>query len=207
MKLNTKDQNVWFTSDTHFGHENIIKYCNRPFSNVHEMNESIISRWNEKVNNNDVIYHLGDFAFGDGSKRPDLILKRLNGKKILISGNHDSKRTLEAGWDGVFQLLEIAVNGQVITLCHYSMNVWHHSYRGNWHLYGHSHGGLVEGSSLSCDVGVDVWNLYPVSFDQLKLKMDYKKELIKGTTSLEVSSNHISSNRVEICNLNSRFYK
>ncbi len=80
---------IFYISDTHFGHENIIKYCNRPFQNVEEMNERIINNWNSVVGKDDIIYHLGDFAFKN-SKITDLV-KRLNGTIYLIKGNHDSK--------------------------------------------------------------------------------------------------------------------
>ena len=66
-------KHVWVTSDTHFNHANIIKYCNRPFSSVEEMNETIIANWNKVVSEDDMVYHLGDFALGDKSLIPDFI--------------------------------------------------------------------------------------------------------------------------------------
>jgi len=79
--------NIFFTSDTHFGHKNILKYCNRPFVNVEEMDEVMIERWNGRIGKNDSVYHLGDFSF---SSNPKTYFERLNGKKILIIGNHDN---------------------------------------------------------------------------------------------------------------------
>ena len=79
---------VFFTSDTHFGHKNIIRYCNRPFNNVEEMDEYMIRVWNEEVNHDDIIFHLGDFSFYNTSKSKE-IYDRLNGHKIIIRGNHD----------------------------------------------------------------------------------------------------------------------
>jgi calcineurin-like phosphoesterase family protein len=79
---------VWFTSDTHFGHRNILEYEKegRPFSDVEEMNETLISNWNETVSPKDIVWHLGDFAFG----RVNIELaSRLHGKKRLVMGNHD----------------------------------------------------------------------------------------------------------------------
>jgi calcineurin-like phosphoesterase family protein len=77
---------IWFTSDTHFGHENIIGYCGRPFSCAAEMDETLVERWNAVVKPSDHVYHLGDVAM----RRPQLqIVKRLNGHKRLIFGNHD----------------------------------------------------------------------------------------------------------------------
>lgn len=79
---------TWFTSDTHFGHKNILEYEKetRPFSSVEEMNEKIIDNWNKTVNSLDIIYHLGDFVFGRNNIS---IAERLNGRKRLILGNHD----------------------------------------------------------------------------------------------------------------------
>ena len=80
---------VFIISDTHFGHASIIKYCNRPFSSVEEMDETMIKRWNETVSNNDIIIHLGDVGLSNKEYITNII-KRLNGKKILIMGNHDN---------------------------------------------------------------------------------------------------------------------
>lgn len=80
---------VFIIADNHFADENIIRYCNRPFASAKEMDEVIIKNWNETVSNNDVVIHLGDFALGSREYCAD-ICKRLNGKKILIKGNHDT---------------------------------------------------------------------------------------------------------------------
>ena len=79
---------IFFTSDHHFGHKNIIKFCNRPFESIDEMNEELISRWNAKVGPNDEVYHLGDFALCTTNEFTDII-GRLNGIIYLIGGNHD----------------------------------------------------------------------------------------------------------------------
>ena len=79
---------IFVTADTHFNHENIIKYCDRPFKNVKEMNEAIIKNWNDTVREDDIVYHLGDFGFGTKEELQE-IFNRLNGKKYLIMGNHD----------------------------------------------------------------------------------------------------------------------
>ena len=81
---------IYFISDTHFHHSNIIRYCNRPFKDVNEMNETIINNWNTIVTNDDTIYHLGDFCLS-GDDEIKNIFNRLNGSKILIRGNHDRK--------------------------------------------------------------------------------------------------------------------
>lgn len=76
-------------SDTHFNHENIIKYCNRPFKSVDEMNRAMIKNWNETVSNKDIVIHLGDVALGS-KEEAKKIIQQLNGRKILIKGNHDN---------------------------------------------------------------------------------------------------------------------
>ena len=76
-------------SDTHFGHENIIKYCNRPFPSIEEMDKALIKNWNETISNSDTVIHLGDVGFGSKEYIKDII-SQLNGKKILIKGNHDN---------------------------------------------------------------------------------------------------------------------
>jgi len=153
--------NTWFTSDTHFGHANIVRYCNRPFANVREMDEALISNWNECVKPKDTIYHLGDFAFrGD----PSPIFRRLNGEKFLLLGNHDVRKVVNKLFGWVKSTYKLRYNNQRIWLSHYAHLRWPNSHHGSFHLYGHSHGQL-EGMGRSMDVGVDVWNYRPVHID------------------------------------------
>lgn len=92
----------WFIADNHFYHANVIKYDNRPFKDVEEMNVYMISQWNKVVKPEDEVYHLGDFAFGSIEKQK-AILDQLNGHKTLILGNHDKKTAAcyKIGWDVV----------------------------------------------------------------------------------------------------------
>lgn len=164
---------IWFTSDTHFGHARIIELAPRPFSSVDEMDEIMIENWNKLVKPQDFIYHLGDFAFADHTP----YLDRLNGKKTLILGNHDhSNRVKKAkGWDEIVTLKEMYLPcSTFVVLCHYSMRVWNRSHHGTIHLYGHSHGTLP-GDSQSCDVGVDCWELKPVALEQIKERLAKSK--------------------------------
>lgn len=162
---------VWFTSDTHFNHRNIIQYSNRPYRTIEDMNEGLIESWNARVKPNDEIYHLGDFALGK-SDTIEPLLKRLNGCKYLIVGNHDGAATTRAqGWNRVRHYDEIRIGGQLIVLCHYAMRVWCKSHRGSWHLYGHSHGSLPDIGGKTIDVGVDVQNYEPISFDEVRCIM------------------------------------
>lgn len=82
-------RNIWVVSDTHFGHENIIKYCDRPFNNANEMNEVLIQNWNSVVDDQDIVYHLGDVGMGQKAADLNELLKRLKGRKRLLLGNHD----------------------------------------------------------------------------------------------------------------------
>ena len=82
---------AWFISDNHFNHKNIIKYCNRPFENVKEMDEYMIEQWNSVIKEGDLVYHLGDFALGLNPDEYNELIERLNGQIILIRGNHDRK--------------------------------------------------------------------------------------------------------------------
>lgn len=94
--MNIIKKDIWVTSDTHFNHENIIKYCNRPFGSVEEMNETLIENWNSVVKPGDKVYHLGDVFMGDkeGFKK---LWPRLNGQKRLIVGNYDDIKFLSCG--------------------------------------------------------------------------------------------------------------
>lgn len=159
---------IFFTSDHHFGHKNIIKFCNRPYASVEEMNEDLIIKWNDKVSPNDTVYHLGDFSFK--GRDPKLYFNRLKGHKHLIIGNHDSKNVLNLPWVSKNNLHSVNFNNKHIVLCHYSLRVWNKSYHGSWMLFGHSHGKLPP-NGLSFDVGVDANNFTPLSLEEVQIKM------------------------------------
>jgi len=165
---------TFFTADLHIGHTNIIKYCNRPFCNVTEMNETIIRNWNSVVKPGDVVHVLGDFCFTRKDGVVENYLRKLNGQVHLVVGNHDSKFVTKSdGFASVRHLDTIRVGNQCIVLCHYAMRVWNKSHHGSWQLYGHSHGQLPDDLGLlSTDVGVDRWNFTPVSFEEIKKMMD-----------------------------------
>jgi len=177
---------IHFTSDTHWGHKNIIKYSNRPFSSVEEMNEKLILNWNERVQQHDIVYHLGDFAFlpYDQLKKT---ARRLNGEKHFILGNHDKEiirnrnDLLSSGTFATIQpYYELRHEGQFIVLFHYGQRVWNKSHHGSIMLYGHSHGSLPP-FGKSVDVGVDCKEITeeyrPVSFDEV-MKYMSKREFI-----------------------------
>ncbi len=154
----------WFTADPHFGHANIIKYCKRPFAHVGEMDTVLTAEWNRVVQPNDTIYILGDMTF----MRPDdaiAQIKRLNGKKILISGNHDAYSLKDARFRGCFEFTTPALEAKFDdpeckggsrpdTMYHYCQRVWNKRHHGAFHAYGHSHATLPRFRSC-LDVGVD----------------------------------------------------
>jgi calcineurin-like phosphoesterase family protein len=162
---------VMFTADTHFGHGNIIKHCNRPYADAGEMDEALIRNWNRVVAAGQTVFHLGDFSFKTSDRRVTSIIERLNGHIVLIRGNHDHEQVLKH-FGEVHDLAEVLVPGHRIVLCHYAMRVWPRSHRDSWHLYGHSHGRLAPViDSMALDVGVDAWDYTPVRFDQIAREM------------------------------------
>lgn len=176
---------IFFTADTHFGHVNIIRYCNRPWDNVDDMNEGLIRLWNETVGPDDVVYHLGDFAMG---KIADTlpIVKRLNGTIRLVPGNHDRcwpghgkkaekwlGRYLEAGF---FDITHPQIACGIWDLCHFPFAGdhtnkdryadWRPTDRGYPLLHGHVHDKWkINGEQIN--VGCDVWDYRPVEYSEL----------------------------------------
>lgn len=167
---------IWFTSDTHFNHENIITYSSRPFRSLEEMTEELIRRWNVCVNPGDTVYHLGDFALTWGKKHASIvdgILWRLHGQKWLIVGNHDRKEVTQSHhWHKVCHYHELkadlgGIHKQRIILSHYAMRTWNQMHRGSWMLHGHSHGSLVDIGGKTMDVGVDCHAYAPLSLEEV----------------------------------------
>lgn len=171
---------IWFTSDLHFGHAGVIRYCGRPFASLDEMHEALIKNWNECVGEGDTIYVLGDLAlcpFRDFEP----IAKRLKGRKILIRGNHDSYsegQYARAGFT-VYHELKMKLAGYMVRLSHYPYAVpWYRRpfvYKselrymekrppkipGEFLLHGHTHMHYkIRGNMIH--VGVDAWHR-PVS--------------------------------------------
>jgi len=174
----------------HYGHSGILVHCpDRPWDNVQEMDEALIRNYQEVVRPGDTVYIIGDFAFRNHAK----ILRRLPGEKHLIIGNHDWDKTgrmsqkrreelLSAGVASIRDSYLLRVRDGVtqgvhqwIWLAHYAHRSWPKKWSEkspSWHLYGHSHGNLPD-DGLSTDVGVDCWNYYPVSFEQIKKRFSH----------------------------------
>lgn len=185
---------IFFTSDQHFWHANVIKYCNRPFGNVEEMNEQMVRNWNQTVGPDDTVYCLGDFSFAFRSV--ELYSRRLNGTKLLVPGNHDPvhpynkhqkkaekrgepdewRNKYEAhGWKVLPLTTELSVDGVAnVVMSHMPYDNNDPRYdpykpvdQGKWLLHGHTHvKEQVRGRMIH--VGVDAWNFTPVSLDQIK---------------------------------------
>ena len=161
---------MWFfTADEHYYHEKIIKYTNRPFVDVAEMNSSLIRAFNLLVGKDDVTVHAGDFSFGTKKETLDIV-KKLNGTHIFLKGCHD--RWLS---DSAKYIWRKTIEGQFVVVCHYCLRVWPQSHYNSWHLYGHSHGRLPAlGKSL--DVGVDNNSYFPYSWTDVKETMAFKED-------------------------------
>ena len=184
MFIDSNVTKVFFTSDTHFGHRNIIKYCNRPYQNIDEMHSEMIMNWNRVVGEDDIVFHLGDFSFMKEWKDINELIWSLNGQIYLIPGNHDNVNLLSRGELAqkfnilsTLQEVDIQVEDEKLrfVLCHYAMRVWNKSHYGAIHLYGHSHGTLPDdATSRSMDVGADCNKFTPISIDDILLMM-YRK--------------------------------
>jgi calcineurin-like phosphoesterase family protein len=175
---------LFFTSDTHFFHSKIIKYCDRPYANAREMNDDLVEKWNSVVPVDGKVFHLGDVSLNANPKELDTLLHRLNGEIYLVVGNHENdalgKPYIKERWSAVNDVIELYVKDeeigygeQHIVMCHYPMIVWNCSHKGSWQLFGHVHGGLsnkgvIQHPVTSMDVGVDSHNFTPWSYQQIK---------------------------------------
>lgn len=188
-------KNIWFTSDTHYHHKNIVRGTTswigegeihgisrtRDFDTLEEHDEVLISNFNNLIKENDEVWHLGDWSFG-GHEQIKIFRDRLKCKNInLIFGNHDQHiEPIDSPYRKLFNSVQYVKEfylkidctlsnkyGKLgIFLSHYSHQVWNGSHHGNIHLFGHSHGSL-KGIGRSMDVGVDTNNLYPYHLDEV----------------------------------------
>lgn len=176
-------KHLFFTSDLHFCHKNIIRFCNRPWSTTEEMNEGLVERWNKKVFPDDIVFCLGDFCFG-GSAEWKKWREKLNGHIILIRGNHDRKMssTMEVLFDEVLYQTQLEIDGRSVYLNHYPFltygGCWRKEKAAVWQLFGHVHsksgvcgadsGRLKYLFSTQYDVGVDNNNYEPISWNEVE---------------------------------------
>lgn len=168
---------IYFTSDLHLGHNNIISLSHRPFSSIEEMNKTLINNWNSWVNKNDTIYILGDIAFKMKVEEVNQLIKKLNGKKILIRGNHDKKYD-ESLFEEICDFKVIKYNGFVFSLMHYPLLEWPHFFHQGIHLHGHQHNHkdynlkMREEGIRRYDVGVDANEYRPISIEEILAFME-----------------------------------
>jgi len=172
---------IYFTSDSHFAHVNILKYCNRPFDTIEEMDSKLIENWNSVVSPNDTVYHLGDVTLG---KDGDRFLSQLNGYiRVLSYPYHHDKHWLKnytplsnveliSGLEVIeFPARDFEMNTKYkhsITLCHYEMKNWDRKHYNSWHLFGHDHRKENKFTGdFSMNIGVDANNFTPVSLEQV----------------------------------------
>lgn len=183
---------ILFTSDLHFGHTNIITACERnllncgqDFTTVEEMNEFLINKWNQKVNDDDEVYVLGDVSFRS-KVAVKTYLQRLKGHKHLIIGNHDfqwMKNCPDIGeyFESVSHFDIIKVDHKMVTLCHFPLLEWNGSSRANnqdtsnsWLIHGHIHNTkdktyeyIRDNLPCALNCGVDTNDFEPVTFEEL----------------------------------------
>ena len=177
----------FYTGDTHFGHQlmGAEHATARPFPHTRAMDEALIRNWNEVVGDDDLVYHVGDFAFGlHDADRVRWVFDQLKGRKVLVLGNHDYAGgkprernkvhpTLAAlGWEEIAQQYDTTDEGEHVFLSHYAQRTWPHVRKGGWHFYGHNHGKLPP-YGRSRDVGMDCKDVgfAPRTFRQLTSAM------------------------------------
>jgi len=163
----------FFVADSHLGHYNILKYCNRPFNSIEEMDEEIIKRFNSVVSKDDIVIHAGDFTL-KGKREAYKYVEQLNGQNIFLKGSHDYwlKGTKS------HEIWEKKIEDMYIVVCHYPLLSWPRSHYGSIMLHGHCHGAIPsEGRRM--DIGVDTNNFYPYSFNEISTIMKDKR---KGET-------------------------
>ena len=186
---------IFLTSDTHWGHERIIEFCNRPFKDVEEMNYKLIDNWNKKVPVDGLVFHLGDFAWG-GYPFWKNIRSQLNGRIILIKGNHDEKNMTPTAEQELFDYvtfqMKVEIEGRKVYLNHVPFLCYGGTYRDPkglvYQLFGHVHSGPgAKGLDIDrlkmlfptqYDVGVDNNNYEPVSWAEVNDKIG--KQLLKS---------------------------
>lgn len=182
-----KNQQVWFTSDLHFGHRNVLKFCDRPWNDEKEMGNGLLDNWNNTVGDNDIVFILGDVFWFNDSQNIKKVLSKLKGKDIyIIPGNHDDFKSYHRVDDDRIKLCEDVVvtwitregkKLQEIWLSHYPMMTWPHRENGAYQFFGHIHSkpdrkeGVDQDLPLhwnQLDIGCDYWDYKPVSLETLE---------------------------------------
>ena len=169
---------IFYTSDLHLGHANIIRHCNRPFASVEDMDEALIGNWNAKLTDGDTVHILGDLMFRNSCPSEEY-LSRLKGKKHLVVGNHDKawmKKVDLSRWFESVEMMRFFTDGQrKITECHYPMMSWPFANHDGWMVYGHIHENtnmdywpMIAQNDHMLNAGVDINGFEPVTFEEMQ---------------------------------------
>lgn len=172
----------FITADLHLGHGAIIKHCNRPFKNYQEMDECLITNWNARVRDGDLVYIVGDAIWAREEYTYRKYMKALNGTKILIKGNHDNKNVLRKVKDVYAKVTtreRIKCGEHMIVADHFPLYHWDRSHFNAYHVHGHNHGNIkdiYDNTGKILDVGVDTNNFYPYHIDEVLKIMETKPD-------------------------------
>lgn len=203
----------FYTSDPHFFHGNSIKNSGRPFRSTEEMDETLIRNWNKRIKNEDEVYIIGDLTLSTSVTRVEALLKRLNGRKYLIEGNHDRFQRKKAFDKSLFEAItpymRIKDGEDIIILSHYPIAVWDRKHYGSYHYHGHIHNNPLDLGTFmdkSYNVGVDVNHFAPVTHGEIKAKLKLKREnrpINDGTRELYPGAKvrHFKGNDYTIINI------
>ena len=176
---NTKQINIFYTSDLHLFHDNVIKLNNRPFSDMDDMVKFIVNKWNAKVKKCDLVRIIGDVGYPKNQQDVENVIKimsLLNGEKELVTGNHDAKLLKDNNFRKLFNKIsayDYAKDGKrKVVLFHYPIEEWNGYYKGSYHLFGHVHNNEENLKAIDrrFNVGMDVNNYVPVTLDELIAK-------------------------------------
>lgn len=185
--MSDKEMKKWITSDLHFGHANIMKFCPNTrgrFTDVDHMNAMMIKEWNESVQPGDEVYILGDIAFCNVEKAI-AILDQLNGTKILIEGNHDSKLVKDhrfvKRFKEIHKYLRMRHEGHMVVMFHFPILEWDQMHRGSVHFYGHVHGDKT---------GLEKYRARDAGFDATGKVVASLDEMIQDALKGEIKSHH-----------------
>ena len=158
-------------ADMHFWHKNIIKYDNRPFKDVEQMNETMIASWNKAVSDDDTVYHIGDFTLTMSQSKFWEVFSRLKGKIVFIRGNHD--QILEKVFPGeMVDVKMVKGNDKNFWLSHYQHAEWPDKHRGVLHLFGHSHGRQTHNFVGAFDMCANSIGYTPMSLNAIAKKAE-----------------------------------
>lgn len=162
---NDRKRNIWFVSDVHYNHENMIKICNRPFNNVEEMNQYIISQYKSLVKPEDILFDLGDMIWKESPDHIKEFKKVSPERSYKVLGNHDKQENYFSGaygktWRTISDTLDVIIKYRgediQVNMCHFPIIDWNHRFRGSWGIHGHVHGNLDEFNEKSGELRLDV---------------------------------------------------